>query len=412
MELPLPRPLLLDGATATQLQKRGMPLGVSTEQWALANPQILLEVQRAYVEAGAGLLLTPTPCANRAALARYGLEHEVENLNVHLAALTREAAGGRALVAGDLGPTGLSIPPYGETPFEAMVELYAQQAGALLRGGVDLFAAECVLSMAEARATVLGVRRVSDKPIIVTCWCDEEGRTPSDADLLAIGIVMQGMGVSAFGVNCVEPSVADAQMKRLAPYLTIPLIVKPNAGLPEWVAGKAVYHLAPGELAGRVPGWAACGVRLFGGCCGTGPEHIAALGEAAARVDFSALPQWERDPDVIPCASEKEARFITPDVDVGETISCTPDLVEDILEAEEEHPVGALKIAVLDQDDLDLFAQEQYAIRDALCLWSDVPELMEGALRAYQGRAFYDGTADLEPPVLARLSREYGLIVL
>ncbi|NCB62725.1 MAG: homocysteine methyltransferase [Clostridia bacterium] len=412
MELPLPQPLLMDGATGTQLQKRGMPLGVSTERWALENPEILLEIQRSYVEAGAGILLTPTPCANRAALARHGLEHEVEDFNVRLAALTREAAGERALVAGDLGPSGLSIPPYGETPFEAMVDLYAEQAGALIKGGVDLFAAESMLSMAEARAVVLGVRRVSDKPILVTCWCDEEGRTPSDTDLLAIGIVMQGMGAAAFGVNCVEPSVAEEQLKRLAPYLTIPLIAKPSAGLPERVEGKAVYRLSPEELAGRVPAWAACGVRLFGGCCGTGPEHIAALREAVAEVDFAALPRLERDPDVIPCASEKEARFITPDVDVGETIECTPDFVEDILEAEEEHPVGALKIAVLDQDDLDLFAEEQYAIRDALCLWSDVPEFMEGALRAYQGRAFYDGTADLEPEVLERLSKEYGLIVL
>ena len=99
-------------------------------------------------------------------------------------------------------------------------------------------------------------------------------------------------------------------------------------------------------------------------------------------------------------------------MDVGETIECTPDLMEDIVTAEEESPVGALRIAILEQDDVDLFAQEQYAIRDALCLWSDVPELMEAALRVYQGRAFYDGTADLEPEVLERLRQTYGLILL
>ena len=99
-------------------------------------------------------------------------------------------------------------------------------------------------------------------------------------------------------------------------------------------------------------------------------------------------------------------------MDVGETIRCGPDLMEDILEAEEERPVGAMRIAILEEDDLEIFAEEQYAVKDALCIWSDVPELMEGALRAYQGRAFYDGTADLEPEVLDRLSREYGLILL
>ena len=129
-------------------------------------------------------------------------------------------------------------------------------------------------------------------------------------------------------------------------------------------------------------------------------------------VDFSAFPAVERDPDVIPCASEKEARFITPDVDVGETIECTPDLMEDILAAEEEAPQGALKIAILEEDDLDIFAENQYVVKDALCLWSDVPELLEKALRIYQGRAFWDGTGDLEEDFLRDMAKKYGLVLL
>ena len=125
-------------------------------------------------------------------------------------------------------------------------------------------------------------------------------------------------------------------------------------------------------------------------------------------------PGWvEHDPDVIPCASEREARFITPDVDVGETIPCTPNLLEEILEAEEERPQGALKISILREDDLDLFAENQYAVQDALCLWTDVPELLERALRLYQGRAFWDGTAgEIEAEFLAEMSRRYGFILL
>ena len=117
------------------------------------------------------------------------------------------------------------------------------------------------------------------------------------------------------------------------------------------------------------------------------------------------------DPDVIPCSGDKHARFITPDVDVGEAIECSPDLLEDILRAEDA-PVGALKIVILEPDDLDIFAEQQYAVQDALCLWSDVPELLEGALRLYQGRAFYDGTGELEPEFLASMSQKYGLVVL
>ena len=411
--IPLSLPFLMDGATGTELQKRGMPLGACTEQWALEHPEALLELQRAYVEAGAPGLVTPTLGANRGALEKFGLADRVEEYNARLTGLTRQAAAGRALGAGDLGPTLHAIPPYGETPFEVLVGFYAEQAAALERAGVDLFLVESVMAMAEARAAVLGIRESgSRRPILVTCYCDEEGRTPSGTDVLACAIVMQGMGVTAFGLNCVDPAVAEEQLARLHLYTDLPLIAEPSAGLPDLASGKPDYPDNADAFARRTPQWAAAGVRIFGGCCGTAPAHIAALGRAMATVDFSAFPPVEKDPDVIPCASEKEARFITPDVDVGETIQCTDHLMEDILEAEEERPVGALKIEVLDTDDLEIFAREQYAVRDALCLWSDVPELLEGALRAYQGRAFYDGTAELEPEFLARMSEKYGLILL
>lgn len=411
--IPLSLPFLMDGATGTELQKRGMPLGACTEQWALEHPEALLELQRAYVEAGAQVLVTPTLGANRGALEKFGLADRVEEYNARLTGLNRQAAAGRALVAGDLGPTLHAIPPYGETPFEVLVGFYAEQAAALERAGVDLFLVESVMAMAEARAAVLGIRESgSRRPILVTCYCDEEGRTPSGTDVLACAIVMQGMGVTAFGLNCVDPAVAEEQLARLHLYTDLPLIAEPSAGLPDLTSGKPDYPDNADAFARRTPQWAAAGVRIFGGCCGTAPAHIAALGRAMATVDFSAFPPVEKDPDVIPCASEKEARFITPDVDVGETIQCTDHLMEDILEAEEERPVGALKIEVLDTDDLEIFAREQYAVRDALCLWSDVPELLEGALRAYQGRAFYDGTAELEPEFLARMSEKYGLILL
>ena len=413
--IPSSLPFLMDGALGTELQKRGMPANACMEQWALEHSDTLLELQRAYVDAGASVLVAPTIGANRGALEKFGLEGRLEEINRRLVALTRAAAGSRALVSGDLGPTGHSIPPYGETPFEVLVDLYAEQAAVLSAAGVDLFLVESVQAMAEARAAVLGIRKAGggDRPILVTCYCDDEGRTPTGTDVLACAIVMQGMGVSAFGLNCVDPAVAEEQLARLHMYTDMPLIAEPCAG--EATVGPDGREIWPDDaeaLARRVPSWAAAGVRIFGGCCGTHPGHIAAMRTALAGVDFSAFPPVERDPDVIPCASEKEARFITPDVDVGETIECSPNLVEDILEAEEQRPVGALRIAILGEDDVDLFAQEQYAIRDALCLWSDVPELMEAALRAYQGRAFYDGTAELEPEVLGRLSREYGLIIL
>lgn len=413
MDIPLPEPVLLDGATGVQLQERGMPRGACTEAWILDHPDALLELQRAYVDAGSQVLLAPTFGANRAALARHGIEGKTEAYNKRLVELSRQAAGGKALVAADLSPTGLFIPPFGETPFDELVDIYAQQARACEEAGADLFVLETATTMPDARAAVLAVRSVSRKPVWVSFTCDENGRTLSGTDVLAAMIIMQGMGVSAFGLNCsAGPEAMLEQLRRLTPYAAVPLIAKPSAGLPGTANGETVYRCPPEEFARYAEEMAAAGVRVFGGCCGTGPEHIAALKQAVERLDFTKFTPPERDPDVIPCASEREARFITPDVDVGEAIECTPDLMEDILNAEEDCPQGALKIAVLEQDDLDIFAENQYAVKDALCLYSDVPELLEGALRAYQGRAFWDGTVELEPEFLQEMSDKYGLILL
>lgn len=408
--IPLCLPLVLDGATGSELLRRGMPAGACTEQWVLQHPETLLELHRSYVDAGANVLLAPTFGANAVRLKAHGLTDSVADYNRRLVALTRQAAGPSVLVAGDLAPTGTRILPFGHTSFERLVEVYTQQASALEEAGVDLYVVETMTAMAEARAAMLAIRSVSQKPVLVTFTCDENGRTPYGTDVMAALIVMQGMGASAFGINCSEgPAVVLEQLQRLTPYATIPLIAKPSAGLPD---AQGRYPFGPEDFTAAVPALAQAGVRLFGGCCGAGPHVIAALRKAVDQVDFSAFTPPDQDPDVIPCASETEARFITPDVDVGKTIECTPDLLEDILEAEEDCPQGALKIAILEEDDLALFAENQYAVKDALCLWSDVPELLEQALRLYQGRAFWDGTGELESAFLDQMRKKYGLILL
>ena len=182
---PLSAPILLDGATGTELYKRGMPHGVCTEQWVLEHPDALLELQRAYVDAGSQVLIAPTFGANRVTLARYGLSGQVSVYNRRLAALTRKAAGGKARVAGDLAPTGKSIVPFGDASFEELVDIYTEQAAALEAAGVDLFLLETTMTMAEARAAVLACKSVSAKPVWVTFTCDENGRTPSGTDVLA-----------------------------------------------------------------------------------------------------------------------------------------------------------------------------------------------------------------------------------
>ncbi len=199
---PLSLPILLDGATGSELYKRGMPAGACTEQWVLGHPEALLELQRGYVAAGSQVLIAPTFGANRVRLEQHGIFGQVADYNRRLVELSRQAAGGRALVAGDMAPTGLFIAPFGESSFEELVAIYTEQAAALAAAGVDLFLIETTMTMPEARAAVLACKSVSDRPVWVTFTCDENGRTLSGTDVLAALIVMQGMGVDAFGLNC------------------------------------------------------------------------------------------------------------------------------------------------------------------------------------------------------------------
>ena len=401
-DIPLSLPLLMDGATGTRLQACGMPQGCCTEEWILSHPETLVDLQRRYVEAGARVLLTPTLGASPAALEPFGLSHRAGEYNERLAALTRQAAAGQALVAGDLGPSSMKLVPEGTADFESLVDNYKTQVGALRRAGVDLYLAETMLSLAEARAAVLAVAEADPgKPMLVSFYCDDEGRAADGTDVLAALITLQGMGIIGFGLNCAAPGTIAQQLVRLAQYSSVPLLAMP--GFPEPEGEDALAHWAVG--------YTDLGVRFFGGCCGTTPEQISALGAVLDALSIPPFVPQAQDADVIPCASSRNARFITPDVDVSQAVECSPNLLEDILRTEDE-PHGALKIAILDEDDLALFAAHQYAVDDALCLWSDVPELLERALRLFQGRAFWDHTADLSPQFLAEMRHKYGLILL
>ncbi len=252
-----------------------------------------------------------------------------------------------------LEPLGLDLTPAGEATFEELIRAYCIRLqpgqGPILIHGME--------SMAECRAAILAGREQDCGPLWVSWRCDEDGHSPTRVHMLAALFVAEGMGAAAFGVNCAR-EIAKELLAGLSLYASIPLFYEEKEQM-------VLYQYQPAP----------------------------------------------RDPDVIPCATGTAASFVTRTVDVGEEIACTPDLLEDIIAAE-DNPVGAVKIAIQSQDDVEIFAQHQYAVREALCLWSDVPELLEGALRVYQGRAFYDGTGDLEREDVERLSRLYGLIVL
>ena len=400
-------PAILDGATGTELQKRGYTGGGCAEAWLLEHPDAIIEVQRRYVEAGSNIIYTPTFGANRVKLESNGIFNRVEEYNLRLAALSKEAAAGKALVAGDIAPTGLFLAPLGTASFDELVDIYTEQAAALEKAGVDLFVIETMMTLPEARAALLAVRAVSKKPAIVSFTCDEHGRTLTGTDAAAALVVMQGMGADAFGLNCsVGPRDILAQIERLRPWAEIPLLAKPNAGLPQVIDGHTVYDCPPDEFAACAAEFAASGVGFFGGCCGTDEHHIAALKAALSGVSTAApAPDYRGK---IPCASEKDAFLLAPDVEIPEPFDCDDDLAENIEDAQDDGAeVLAVRVATL--ADAEVFADCQYAVKRPLAIVSDDAAALESALRAYQGRALYSGT--LGDDVLVPLAEKYGLIL-
>lgn len=396
-------PLILDGATGTQLQKRGFTGAECAEKWILEHPETILEIQRAYVEAGSQVLYAPTFGANPLKLAQYGLADKTEEYNRRLVELTRQAAGDKAMVAGDISPSGKFIAPMGTLTFEELTASYARQAAALEQAGVDLYVIETMMTLADARAVVLAVRSVSKKPIFVTFTCDGSGRTLTGTDVTAALTVMEGMGVTAFGLNCsAGPEEMLVQLERLGEIASIPLIAKPNAGLPQMVDGKTVYHCPPEEFSAFVEEMAAAGVMVFGGCCGTEAAHVAALREKLASVtvekNASAGRFCATERDVFP--ADLEGDFLAP-------VECDEDLGENIEEAQEDEE-GILVIELADEEGLEYFAECQWQVRLPLCFVCEDRELLEKALRLYQGRALYRG--GLEEDVLRPLGETYGLI--
>ena len=399
-------PLLMDAATGTELQKHGMPAGVCSEKWTLEHPEVIVNIQKGYVAAGSQVLYTPTFGANRVKLEANHIFNQVEEYNMRLAALSKEAAGDKALVAGDMSPTGQFLYPLGNKTFEEFYDIYHEQAAALEKAGVDLFVIETMMTVAEARAALLAVRDVSDKPAFVSFTCDENGRTLTGCDIAAVLQIMQGMGCDAFGMNCsVGPDQMVPQLKRLKEIARVPLIAKANAGVPELVNGKTVYNCPPEEYASHIEAMAEAGVMIYGGCCGTAAEHIAAIKEKLAQVEIGRPAP--ADNGLLPAATEKELFFLDPGVGIGKVLECGDDL-EDDLEEELESDDVVVAIAIRSEDELDNFADCQYMISKPLCLVCDDAVLLEQALRLYQGRALYEGTLSEEK--LQPLQKKYGLI--
>ncbi|MFA6281525.1 MAG: homocysteine S-methyltransferase family protein [Candidatus Omnitrophota bacterium] len=268
------RVVMLDGAMGTELHKRGMPQGVVPEIWALENPEILKQIHGEYVKAGSDIIYTSTFGANRIKLREHKIKN-VKEVNRGLCCLAKEAAGKNCFVAGDIGPLGEFIKPFGGLDFEEAVDIFKEQVKALIFGGADLFVIETMMDIQEARAALIAVRELCDKFTIVTMTFELSGRTLNGTTPLSALITLQSLGADAVGANCsTGPSDMLKVVSALKPYAKVFLAAKPNAGLPKLVNGHTTFDMSPVQFGGFAQKFVLAGINMFGGCCGTTPEHI------------------------------------------------------------------------------------------------------------------------------------------
>jgi methionine synthase / methylenetetrahydrofolate reductase(NADPH) len=240
------RPHLFDGAMGTMLYARGVYINRCYDELSVSQPELVREVHRAYVNAGAEVIETNTYGANRVKLARHGLEDRLEEINVRAAEVAGQAAGERVCVAGALGPLGVRIEPYGPTAREEARAAFREQAAALLQGGVDLFVLETFADLEEIREAIAGVREVSDLPVVAQMVIREDGRTPYGTEDAWLAEKLGAWGADVVGLNCsVGPSAMLAAADRMLAAAERPLSMQPNAGLPRQVDGRTMYRASP-----------------------------------------------------------------------------------------------------------------------------------------------------------------------
>ncbi len=411
--------LYLDGATGSTLVKAGMPSGVCPEQWILEHREVILKLQKEYVAAGTDILYAPTFTANRVKLAEYGLEGRMQPMINELVAISREAAlqaDHPVYVAGDLTMTGEQLKPMGKMELEELIDIYKEQIILLAEAGVDLLAVETMMSLAESRAALIAAKEVCDLPVMVTMTFEADGRTLYGTDAKTAAVVLEGLGAAAIGVNC---STGPARMRQIVADMAactrdIPIIAKPNAGLPCLDKdGNSCYSMGAEEFAEEMKVLVSAGASVLGGCCGTTPEYIRQIHNAFGTGSVPAVQR--RKEGIRLLASERRTVEFGMDgsfLIVGERINPTGKKIlqaqlregnfDKVLQfAEEQENDGALILDVnmgmsgIDEKAMMLRAVEEVSGVTSLPLSLDSShvDVLEAALRQYPGRALVNSVS-------------------
>lgn len=411
--------LYLDGATGSNLVKAGMPSGVCPEQWILEHQDVMLQLQKDYVQAGTNILYAPTFTANRVKLAEYHLEKNMTSMIRDLVAISKKAAestpGHSVYVAGDLTMTGEQLKPMGKMELETLIDIYKEQILCLVDAGADLLVVETMMSLAETRAALIAAKEVCDLPVIATLTFEADGRTLFGTDAKTAAIVLESLGASAIGANCsTGPAQMESIISEMVSHTRIPVIAKPNAGLPFLDEnGTTCYNMEAEEFAEEMEVLVNAGATILGGCCGTTPEFIRQIHE---RFGTDAKVAASRRPDGIRyLTSERITHSFGLDDGffvVGERINPTgkkalqAQLREGCFEkviqfAEEQEACGAKVLDInMGMSGIDEKASMLRALEEVsgvtnlpLSLDSSYVEVLEAALRNYPGRALVNSVS-------------------
>ena len=432
--------IYLDGATGSNLVKAGMPSGVCPEKWILENRDIMLNLQKQYVSAGTDILYAPTFTANRVKLREYGLQEELIPMIRDLVAISKEAAadaGRPVYVAGDLTMTGEQLKPIGKMELENLIEIYKEQILALVNAGVDLLVVETMMSLGEARAALIAAKEVCELPVMVTMTFESDGRTLYGTDAKTAAIVLESLGACAIGVNC---STGPDNMKNIISDMagvtkSIPIIAKPNAGLP-FVdeQGRTCYSMDAEEFAKEMKTLTESGATILGGCCGTTPEFIRELRRAFGR-EFTCHAVRRQEGIRYLTSERKTVSFGLNGsfMIVGERINPTgkkllqaqlrEGCMDKVLQFAEEQEQGGASIldinmgmSGIDEKTMMLRAIEEVGsvTNLPLSLDSSHVDVLEAALRNYPGRALINSISFEKEKIekLLPIAKKYGAMFI
>jgi homocysteine S-methyltransferase len=272
---------VFDGAMGTMLYAKGVYINRSYDELNLTNPELVREVHSEYVRAGADILETNTFGATSHHLQQYGLDSRLREINIAAVSIAREAAAGRAYVAGAIGPLGLRIEPYGPTSFDEAKELFQEQARALLEGGVDLFVLETFSDISEIRQAIRAVKELCELPIVAQMTIMPDGNTSFGTTPELFTTRLDEWGADVIGLNCaVGPAILLPAIEKMRKATTRKLSAQPNAGLPRDVQGRQFYMCSPDYMAKYAKRLIQAGTKFIGGCCGTTPAHIKLIADA------------------------------------------------------------------------------------------------------------------------------------